>query len=199
MSCEAFDRLVDALKDLPGIGAKSAQRITFYLLSHGQTQASNLSSQLTSALENIRQCQSCRHYCEADLCHICSNQHRDTHCICVVETPADLMAIEQTGHYQGRYYVLHGRLSPIDGIGPEELGLSELVKRAENGQINEVILATNSNLEGDATAHFIATQLALHQIPCTRIASGIPMGGELEYLDGRTVRQAMIARTPIEV
>lgn len=187
--------LIESLKCLPGVGAKSAQRMAFHLLERNRKGGQKLSISLAQAMENIGHCQLCRNFTEQDLCDICQSAKRQmTKQLCIVEGPADVIAIEQTGEYLGRYFVLMGHLSPIDGIGPEELGLDVLAKQIALGEFDEVILATNPTVEGEATAHFIADLTQQFQINLSRIAHGVPVGGELEYVDGNTLSHALLGR-----
>ena len=187
--------LIESLKCLPGVGAKSAQRMAFHLLERNRTGGTKLSSSLAAAMERIGHCRQCRNFTEQDLCDICSSPKRQTaEQLCIVEGPADVIAIEQTGDYRGRYFVLMGHLSPIDGIGPEELGLDILAKQIASGKFKEVILATNPTVEGEATAHFIADIAQQYQVNISRIAHGVPVGGELEYVDGNTLSHALSGR-----
>jgi len=187
--------LIDSLKCLPGVGAKSAQRMAFYLLERNRSGGAKLASSLAQAMEDIGHCQQCRNFTEQELCEICASPRRQSsEQLCIVEGPADVIAIEQTGEYQGRYFVLMGHLSPIDGIGPEELGLDILAKQIASGQFKEVILATNPTVEGEATAHFIADLTQQYQVNISRIAHGVPVGGELEYVDGNTLSHALSGR-----
>lgn len=187
--------LIDALKCLPGVGAKSAQRMAFHLLERNRQGGSKLSVTLAKAMENIGHCQQCRNFTEQNLCDICQSPKRQIATqLCIVETPADVIAIEQTGEFQGRYFVLMGHLSPLDGIGPEDLGFDILEKQLANGQFSEVILATNPTVEGEATAHFIAQLSQSYQVNISRIAHGVPVGGELEYVDGNTLSHALSGR-----
>jgi recombination protein RecR len=197
MNTPLIDQLIACLTYLPGIGPKSAQRIAFHLLQQGREKGKDLAKALQSAMDVIQYCSLCRHFTQDTLCHICQQNKRDKHIICVVEQPSDLMAIEQTAQYQGRYFVLMGHLSPIDGIGPEELGIPALIKRAKEESIQEVILATNTTIEGEATSEYIAQTMKNLSIQCTRIAHGVPIGGELEYLDGRTLSLAFKDRSPM--
>lgn len=188
-------QLIDALKNLPGVGPKSAQRIAFQLLSKsGQAKGLTLASALQNALSQITHCLYCRMFTEQECCDLCRNPKREPGTICVVESPADAMAIEETHTFRGRYFVLMGVLSPLDGIGPQEIGLSLLFERLTTEAIQEVILATNATIEGKATAQYIANHLDSHKIKCTRIALGIPVGGELEYLDSGTLMHALTSR-----
>jgi recombination protein RecR len=186
--------LIDALRVLPGVGHKSAQRMAFHLLERDRPGALRLSGVLKAAVEGVRRCQRCRNLCESELCAICTNSNRDARQLCVVETPADLLAIESATGYRGVYFVLHGRLSPIDGLGPRELGFEALTERLSD-DVNELIIATNPTVEGEATAHFLRELAGAAQIRCSRIAHGVPMGGELEYIDRGTLAHAFAART----
>lgn len=189
-----LDNLVLALRRLPGVGPKSAQRMAFYLLQRDRPGAASLAEALRAALEGVGQCQQCRDLTESACCRICADARRDPSVLCVVEHPADVIALEQATAYRGRYFVLHGNLSPLDGVGPEALGLDELEARLRDGGLSEVILATSSTVEGEATAHFIAEQATVHGIPVTGLAQGVPMGGELEYIDSGTLARAFSAR-----
>jgi len=187
--------LIDALKCLPGVGAKSAQRMAFNLLERNRHGGIKLATTLAKAMTDIGHCQSCRNFTEQDLCEICQSPKRKiATSLCVVESPGDVIAIEQTGDFFGKYFVLMGHLSPIDGIGPDDLGLDILEKQFASGQFEEVILATNPTVEGEATAHFIAELAQKHQINISRIAHGVPVGGELEYVDGNTLSHALSGR-----
>ena len=187
-------QLIEALRVLPGVGPKSAQRMAFHLLERNRTGALVLASALQTASQDIGHCQRCRMFAELDLCPICSNSSRDQGLLCVVESPADVVAVEQSGSYKGTYFVLMGHLSPLDGIGPEELGLSQLESLFSTGGIHETILATNPTVEGEATAHFVAELAMKHKVKPTRIAHGVPVGGELEYVDGGTLAHALAGR-----
>ncbi|MFT5816396.1 MAG: recombination protein RecR [Psychroserpens sp.] len=187
--------LIDSLKCLPGVGAKSAQRMAFHLLERNRRGGSKLSQTLALAMANIGHCEQCRNFTEEALCEICQSPKRKIATqLCIVETPADVIAIEQTGEFQGRYFVLMGHLSPLDGIGPDDLGLDVLEKQLATGQFSEVILATNPTVEGEATAHFIAELTQTHDVEISRIAHGVPVGGELEYVDGNTLAHALSGR-----
>lgn len=187
--------LIDALKCLPGVGAKSAQRMAFQLLERNRHGGSKLAVTLAKAMTDIGHCQSCRNFTEQDLCEICQSPKRKlATSLCVVESPGDVIAIEQTGEFTGKYFVLMGHLSPIDGIGPDDLGLDLLEKHFASGQFEEVILATNPTVEGEATAHFIAELAQKYQVSISRIAHGVPVGGELEYVDGNTLSHALSGR-----
>lgn len=189
--------LIQSLCCLPGIGPKSAQRMAFYLLQRNREGASQLSRILTQAMLEIGFCEECRTLTETKVCEVCSNTSRDSALLCIVENPSDTWIIDQATTYKGKYFVLHGRLSPLDGIGPDQLGISLLEQRLLSGKIQEIILATNSTVEGQATAHFIGEVAAKLNIKATRIAYGIPMGGELEYIDSSTVSHAFNGRTII--
>lgn len=187
--------LIESLKCLPGVGGKTAQRMAFHLLERNRVGGSKLAEQLAKAMENVGHCHQCRNFTEEELCQICQSPRRqDSSLLCVVETPADVIAIEQTGDFQGRYFVLMGHLSPIDGIGPADLGLDLLDQQLQSGDIEEVILATNPTVEGEATAHYIAEMSAKYQVKLSRIAHGVPVGGELEYVDGNTLSHALTGR-----
>ena len=192
-------QLIDALKCLPGVGAKSAQRMAFYLLDRDRTGAVNLARSLEDAAKRIQHCRRCRMFTEQAECAFCTSARRDGTQLCVVETPADVMAIEQCAAYSGRYFVLMGHLSPLDGIGPTELGLDLLEDRLNEDGVSEVILATSVTVEGDATAHLIATMARRHGIGASRIAYGVPVGGELEFIDSGTLSRALSGRRTIEL
>lgn len=193
-------QLIDALRALPGIGPKSAQRMAYQLLtSKGKEKAQTLSDALKQAVLSIGQCQRCRQFTEQALCSLCSNPKRNHALLCVVESPADVTALEQTHAFNGCYFILHGHLSPLDGISPNNIGIPFLLTRLKNEPIEEIILATNPTIEGKATAQYIANQIDAKKIICTRIAHGVPIGGELEYLDGSTLSHAFYSRQVIEV
>lgn len=189
--------LIQSLSCLPGVGPKSAQRMAFHLLQRNRTGGIQLSRILAEAMTLISNCERCRTLTESKLCEICSNETRNSSLLCVVENASDTWVIDQATHFQGKYFVLHGRLSPLDGIGPEQLGIGFLEKLFMNGEIEEVILATNSTVEGQATAHFIGELALKSKIKTTRIAYGIPMGGELEFVDSNTISHAFNGRTQI--
>jgi recombination protein RecR len=190
-----IDELITAFKCLPGVGAKSAQRMTFTLLERNRGGALKLSQALHNAMEHINNCEQCRTFTEAQLCNICNDPRRaESQQICIVESPQDVFAIEQTSQFKGTYFVLMGHLSPIDGIGPNEIGLDILQQHLQQDQIEEVILATNPTVEGEATAHYISQMCKKHNIRTTRIAHGVPVGGELEYIDGNTLTHAFTGR-----
>ncbi|RDV24682.1 recombination protein RecR [Alteromonas aestuariivivens] len=190
-----LSELVSALTCLPGVGNKSAQRMAFHLLERNREGALKLSSVLHNAMEHIRHCSRCRTFTEQPVCDICQHpQRQDSGLLCIVESPQDVLAIEQTSTFNGTYFVLMGHLSPIDGIGPQEIGLDELEQRFRSESIQEVILATNPTVEGEATAHYIAQLCNKYHIEASRIAHGVPVGGELEYIDGNTLTHAFSGR-----
>lgn len=193
----ALDRLIDALRCLPGVGAKSAQRMAFHLLLREREGGRHLAEAIDAALENIGHCRQCRMFSETDLCEICRSERRDARVVCVVESPADVMAIEQHTNFRGHYFVLMGHLSPIDGIGPEELGLDALRRRLDAREIEELILATGATVEGEATAQYIGELARERGAQVSRIAHGVPVGGELEYVDAGTLSQAFTGRRPL--
>lgn len=190
-------RLIEALRCLPGVGPKSAQRMAFHLLEKDRDAAGLLADALQKAVVGVGRCQRCRMFADAELCPICANSSRDSGMLCVVESPADVAAIEQSGSYRGTYFVLMGHLSPLDGIGPDELGFAQLETLLAEGSITEAILATSTTVEGDATAHVIAEIAARHRVKSSRIAHGVPIGGELEYVDGGTLAHALAGRRTI--
>lgn len=191
-------RLIDGLRCMPGVGRKSAQRIAFHLLERDRGGASELSRALADAVDGIGNCRQCRMLTEHDVCDICAGAGRDGSTICVVESPADVMALEDATGYRGHYFVLMGHLSPLDGIGPEELGLDLLEQRLAGADVNELIIATNPTVEGDATAHLLADIASRHDVSPSRIAHGVPLGGELEYVDGGTLSHAFFGRRTID-
>ncbi|MGN1393785.1 MAG: recombination mediator RecR [Succinivibrionaceae bacterium] len=192
-----LEKLINDLQIMPGIGPRSAQRIAFHILDHHRDNALKLSSTIRDAVESIHYCKCCRSYCESDICEICSDSRRkDYGVLCVVETPADVLAIENTNEFKGTYFVLHGHLSPLDGIGPSELKLEELEVLFQNNKYNEVILATNPTVEGDATAHFVAHIAKKYNINATRIARGVPIGSEVDSIDGSTLTRSLNGRSP---
>jgi recombination protein RecR len=190
----ALARLVGAFKRLPGVGPKSAQRMAFHLLERDRDGALELGRALTAAVEAIGNCRRCRMLSDTELCPTCTNPQRDAGLVCVVESPADVVAIEQSAGFRGRYFVLMGHLSPLDGIGPEQLGVAQLEALLDEGAIRELILATNTTVEGDATAHFLGALAARRGVRASRIAHGVPVGGELEYVDGGTLAHALAGR-----
>ena len=190
-----LEQLINALKILPGVGQKTAQRMAFHLLKIEKEKAQRLGTTITNALESIQHCKQCRNYTDKEVCEICSNSQRKTTQMCIVETPTDVMAIENGTNYQGVYFVLMGKLSPLDGIGPDQLGLDQLEQRLQLGELEEIILATSSTMEGEVTAHVIAEMVNQYGLKITRLAQGVPIGGELEYLDLNTLSQAFNTRT----
>ena len=197
MNQDLVTELINALTILTGVGKKSAQRMALYLLDRNKDGASILANTLNLAVENIQRCSSCRMLTSNELCKVCLDSSRDAKSICVVESPSDVLAIESTGGFRGKYFVLLGRLSPIDGIGPEDLGIDDLLKIIIKNEIKEVILATSSTVEGDATAIFIKDHVKSAKV--SRISYGIPIGGELEYVDGTTIARAIEGRVEINV
>lgn len=189
-----IDELIQAFRCLPGVGPKSAQRMAFHLLERDREGAQKLASLIHNAMENVKHCTRCQNLSELELCNICSNPKRDRQLLCILESPADVIAVEQTGTFKGFYFVLMGHLSPIDGIGPNDIGIDTLQARLNEGEVKEIILATNPTVEGEATAHYIAEIAKLHQIKTSRIAYGVPVGGELEYVDGGTLARALVGR-----
>ena len=195
MSSDLLDKLIKALTVLPGVGKKSAQRMALYLLDKNKSGAREIASSLNEALDNIQRCKSCRMLTTNDLCHVCQDETRDSLSICVVESPSDLLAIESTGGYKGKYFVLMGRLSPLDNLGPDDLGISQLLERIDKENMKEIILALSSTVEGDATAIFIKDHV--ENVKVSRISYGIPIGGELEYVDSNTIARSIIGRVEI--
>jgi recombination protein RecR len=191
-------RLIDGLRCMPGVGQKSAQRIAFHLLERDRDGAEALSAALHEAVAGIGHCKRCRMFTEQELCSICTAPGRDASQLCVVESPADVMALEDATGFRGFYFVLMGHLSPLDGIGPEELGLGRLEERLEEGEVQELIIATNPTVEGDATAHYLADLAARRRVKASRIAHGVPLGGELEYVDGGTLSHAFYGRRAVD-
>ncbi len=192
-----IDELIDALRVLPGVGQKSAQRMTLHLLERNRSGAQRLAFALEAAAEKIGHCHSCQNLSEQDICSMCQDTARDMDTICIVESPSDLMAIEQSHHFNGRYFVLKGSLSPLDGRGPNEIGIPKLVSRVNESGIKEIILATNPTIEGEATAHYIAELLGSNECLITRLAHGLSMGSELGYVDGGTLNHAFSGRKPV--
>ena len=197
MNQDLVTELIHALTILPGVGKKSAQRMALYLLDRNKDGASILANTLKEAIDKIQRCSSCRMLTSNNLCNICTDTSRDNKSICVVESPSDVLAIESTGGFRGRYFVLLGRLSPIDGVGPDELGIHDLIQIIDNNQVKEIILATSSTVEGDATAIYIKDHVKNAKV--SRISYGIPIGGELEYVDGTTIAKAIEGRVEINV
>ena len=194
----ALENLIEALRCLPGIGPKSAQRMSLHLLERDRQGASQLAEALLEAVERIGHCSRCRNLTELDICEICTDPRRESSTICVVETPGDVLAVEQSGSYRGLYFVLMGHLSPIDGIGPEDIGIDRLHQRVSSEQVEEIILATNPTVEGEATAYYLTDLLQEEGVRVSRIAHGVPLGGELEYVDGSTLAHALSGRREVE-
>ncbi|KZX60189.1 recombination protein RecR [Halioglobus sp. HI00S01] len=194
----ALQDLIEALRCLPGVGPKSAQRMTLHLLERDREGAAALAEALRNAVDRVDHCSRCRNFTELDVCEICADPRRDASTICVVETPGDVLAVEQSGSYRGIYFVLMGHLSPIDGIGPEEIGLDKFQRRVVEEGIAEVILATNPTVEGEATAYYLTDMLQPRGVKVSRIAHGVPLGGELEYVDGSTLAHAFSGRRVVE-
>ena len=193
-SPSSLDFLTEALRKLPGVGPKSAQRMAYHLMQHDRDGAAMLGRALTQAVEKIHHCAMCNTFTEHEVCELCSDDERDATLLCVVETPADQLMIEQTMTYKGLYFVLMGRLSPLDGIGPKDIHLEKLMSRATDGIVEEVVLATNFTNEGEATAHYISETLKARGLKVSRLARGVPVGGELEYVDAGTIARAMLDR-----
>lgn len=191
---QRIESLIQALRAMPGVGPKSAQRIAFHLLERDREGASRIATALNDAVEHVQHCRRCRMLSDQELCGICIGNNRDAAQLCVVENPADVLAVEQYTGYRGLYFVLMGHLSPLDGIGPEELGLDGLEQRMKDGEVTEVILATNPTVEGEATAHYIGQLARDSGLKVTRIAHGVPIGGELEFVDGGTLSHAFSGR-----
>jgi len=190
------EQLLQSLRVLPGVGPKTAQRMALHLLERDRDGGRRLSLALTQAIERVGYCERCRTLTEEALCGVCQDPRRDSAQLCVVESPADMLAIEQAGGYRGQYFVLHGHLSPLDGIGPDDIGLDQLESRLSHETVSEIILATNPTIEGEATAHYIAEHLVDREATISRLAYGVPMGGELEYVDGGTLSRAFQGRQP---
>ena len=190
-----LDQLISALKLLPGVGQKTAQRMAFHLLKVDKDKARALGTTIVQAVDTIRHCERCRNYTENQICDICASASRKVSQMCIVEAPTDVMAIENGTSYNGVYFILMGKLSPLDGIGPDQIGLDQLEHRLQSGDLKEIILATSSTMEGEVTAHVIAEMAAKYDLKTTRLAQGVPIGGELEYLDLNTLAQAFNTRT----
>jgi recombination protein RecR len=192
-----LNRLIEALRCLPGVGPKSAQRMAFHLLERDRDGAREIAASVGQAIEKLGHCQRCRMFAEGELCPVCTSVSRDRSLLCVVESPADVVAIEQSGSFRGCYFVLMGHLSPLDGVGPGEIGIDAFGKLLGEGEVREVILATNPTVEGEATAHFLAEVVTRRGIRASRIAHGVPVGGELEYVDGGTLAHALAGRQAV--
>jgi recombination protein RecR len=194
-----LDQFIEALRCLPGVGPKSAQRMALHLLERDREGGRHLATVLEAAMEQIGRCGQCRNLTEQEVCTICANSQRDRSVLCIVESPSDVMAIEQATGYRGLYFVLMGRLSPLDGIGPAELGLDMLAERLNSEPPAEMIIATNPTVEGEATAYYLQRMAGKHQVAISRIAHGVPLGGELEFTDQSTIAHAFSSRKPIEM
>lgn len=197
MADSLLDELIESLRCLPGVGPKSAQRMAYHLLQRNRQGGTRLSDMLRLSMERIGLCKVCRNFTEQEVCRTCTDTSREHAKLCIVESPSDMAALEKATDYRGLYFVLHGKLSPLDGIGPSQLGLEVLCERFDSGQVAEIILATNSTVEGEATAHYIGELARAHELSVMRIAHGVPLGGELEYVDGGTLSHAFAGRTPI--
>lgn len=195
MFSEKVQDLVDSLARLPSIGHKTAQRLAIHILQNDRSSGANIAAALNAAIGSVGNCRDCRNLSENDLCRICADSARSNSIICIVEGPMDVLAVEQSTHFKGKYFVLMGRLAPLDGIGPAEIGLDKLEARLQNGDVSELILATNITVEGDATAYYIAELAKKYEVSTSRIAFGVPMGGELEYVDSHTLGHAFESRT----
>jgi recombination protein RecR len=198
MSSPLINELVEALRILPSVGPKSAQRMAMYLLERNRDGGQRLADCLAEAMSKVGRCNSCRTFTEETRCNICASARRDENVLCVIETPSDILAIEQSGGYRGKYFVLMGHLSPIDGIGPSEIGVDQLLERVGEYEVNEVILATGTTVEGEATAYYISQQLKPMGVTVSRIAHGVPLGGDLEYVDGGTLAHALSGRKVVD-
>lgn len=194
MTISLLEQLIDAFRILPGVGQKTAQRMAYHVLEREREGGQRLSDALAAAVDRIGHCARCRDFSESDLCATCANASRDTHLLCAVESPADRLVIEQATGYRGLYFVLQGRLSPLDGIGPRELGLEKLAARFAEGDVQELVIATNPTVEGEATAHYLAQLARQYKVKPTRLAHGVPLGGELEYVDRGTLSHAFGTR-----
>lgn len=193
-----INQLIQALRSLPSVGPKTAQRMAFQILERQRDSGLALADALRNAINNVKHCVDCRIFCESERCDLCNNPARAQDQLCIVESPMDVIAIEQTATFRGYYFVLMGHLSPIDGIGPKEIGIDQLIQRLNNGTFKEVVLATNPTVEGEATAHYLANLIHERNIRCSRLAYGVPMGGELEYLDASTVARSFASRTTVQ-
>ena len=190
--------LIEALRALPGVGARSAQRMAFHVLERDREGGARLARALEQAVQRVGHCSRCRNFSESEICSLCAGDTRDSHALCVVETPADLLAVEQATGFRGRYFVLMGRLSPLDGLGPDELGRDLLQRRLQEDEVREMVIATNPTVEGEATAHWLAGMARAAGVRATRLAHGVPLGGELEYVDRGTLAHAFGNRQPLE-
>lgn len=197
MSSDPFDELLEALRCLPGVGARSAQRMALHLLERDRDGGQRLARALATGMEAIKRCRQCRNFTADTVCRICRNEQRDGSLLCIVESPADVLAVEAATGFRGRYFVLLGRLSPLDGIGPDDLGLDLLDQRLAREPIEEIIVATNTTVEGEATAFYLQEMAARHQVRVSRLAQGVPLGGELEHTDRSTLAHAFSSRRPL--
>lgn len=195
MTASLLEQLIDAFRILPGVGQKTAQRMAYHVLERDRDGGQRLADALAAAVERIGHCARCRDFSETEICATCANGSRDVHLLCAVESPADRLVIEQATGYRGYYFVLQGRLSPLDGIGPRELGLEKLAARLAEGEVQELVIATNPTVEGEATAHYLAQLARQHRVKPTRLAHGVPLGGELEYVDRGTLSHAFGSRS----
>ena len=195
MTISLLEQLIEAFRILPGVGQKTAQRMAYHVLEREREGGQRLSDALAAAVDRIGHCTRCRDFSESDLCTTCANASRDAHLLCAVESPADRLVIEQATGYRGFYFVLQGRLSPLDGIGPRELGLEKLAARLEEGEVQELVIATNPTVEGEATAHYLAQLARQYKVKPTRLTHGVPLGGELEYVDRGTLSHAFGTRS----
>jgi len=198
MASSSIDELIQSLGCLPGVGRKSAQRMALYLLERDQQGGRRIAQALNNALDNVRHCRQCRNFCDGEVCDICADTERDQSTLCIVETPADVIAVESSAAFRGRYFVLLGKLSPLDGYGPEQLGLEVLEQQLAQGDTREIILATGATVEGDITAQYIADVAANYGVPSSRLARGIPLGGELEFVDSGTLSRALSGRQKLD-
>jgi len=198
MTSSSLDELILSFRCLPGVGQKSAQRMALHLLERDREGARRIADALILALENLKHCQQCRNFCDSPVCEICADEDRDQGTICVVEAPADVIAVETSGAFGGRYFVLLGKLSPLDGYGPDQIGLDLLEQQLQQGGTREMILATSATVEGDITAQYIADIAARHGVASSRLARGIPLGGELEFVDSGTLSRALSGRQQID-
>jgi recombination protein RecR len=196
-SSPLLEQLIEALRCLPGVGPKTAQRMAFYLLQRDRGKGKWLANTLNQAMQNIGHCGQCRTFSETELCKLCASPHRDSSLLCIIESPTDMIAVEQMGSFRGRYFVLLGHLSPLDGIGPEDIGIQQLTVLLNSNTIKEIILATNPTVEGEATAHYLSELIKPYSIRATRIAHGVPLGGELEYIDSGTLARAFLGRETV--
>lgn len=197
LESEAISQLIDSLRRLPGVGPKSARRMAFHLLERDRDGGRDISRSLLKAMDVVGHCRNCHNLTELETCSICASGRRDRSLLCIVESPTDLQSLEQSGAYNGLYFVLMGHLSPLDGIGPDQLGLNQLQELLDNGEVKEIVLATNLTVEGEATAHYIGELVRRRNIRTTRIAYGVPVGGELEYIDRNTLTRAFSGRQEI--